>query len=80
MSREETLETLSTILRQLLDDDSIVLTEATTRADVPGWDSFAYVSFMAAVEQQFGIKFRVADLEAFRNVGEIAAAVDARRG
>jgi acyl carrier protein len=78
MTDSATLETLSQILRGLLDDDTIVLKRETTRHEVPGWDSFAYVSFMAAVEQRFGVKFKVADLESFTNVGEIADAVEPR--
>jgi acyl carrier protein len=79
MNHTATLETLSLILRGLLDDDTIVLTRDTTRDDVRGWDSFAYISFMAAVEQRFGIKFKVADIESFHTVGEIADAVERRR-
>ena len=79
MKSPEMLEAFSLILRGLLDDDTIVLTRDTTRDDVRGWDSFAYVSFMAAVEQQFGIKFKVADLESFTTVGEIVAAVEQRQ-
>jgi acyl carrier protein len=77
---EPILDAFSVILRQLLDDDSIVLTASTTRADVSGWDSFAYITFLAAVEQQFGVKFGVAEVEGFRTVGEIATAVEDRRG
>ena len=74
MTDHDTLTAFSRILRGLLDDESIVLTAETTRADVPGWDSFAYVSFIAAVEQQFQVKFKVAEIESFRTVGEIVAA------
>jgi len=80
MSERATLDVFTLILRRLLDDDTIVLTKETTRDDVAGWDSFTYVSFMAAVEQEFGIKFRVADIESFKTVGEIVGAVERRRG
>ena len=79
MSDRATLEAFSLVLRGLLDDDTIELTRATTRDDVPGWDSFAYVSFIATVEQQFGVKFRIADIESFRTVGEIVDALERHR-
>jgi acyl carrier protein len=41
------------------------------REDVPNWDSFNYINFIVAVEIEFGVKFKVADIEAFENVGEI---------
>lgn len=32
-----------------------------------------YINFIVAVEIEFGIKFKVADIEAFENVGAIVA-------
>ena len=53
------------ILRDLLLDDSIELTMETRREDIPDWDSFNYINFIVAVEIEFGVKFKVADIEAF---------------
>jgi acyl carrier protein len=72
MTAQEILPALTRILRDLLLDDSIVLTMETRREDVPGWDSFNYVNFIVAVEIEFGVKFKVADVESFDNVGAIA--------
>ena len=33
------------------------------REDIPGWDSFNYINFIVAVEAQFGVKFKIADIE-----------------
>jgi acyl carrier protein len=73
MTDQEILTTFTRILRDLLDDESIVLTMETRRTDVPNWDSFGYVTFIAAAEMQFGIKFRIADVESFATVGDIVA-------
>lgn len=62
---------MTQILRDLLADDSIVLAMETKRDQVPGWDSLAYVSFIVAVEIKFGLKFGVAEVESFQNVGAI---------
>jgi acyl carrier protein len=43
----------------------------TRREDIPDWDSFNYINFIVAVELEFGVKFKVADIEAFANVGAI---------
>jgi acyl carrier protein len=75
MSEGAILDTLTGILRDLLGDPGIVLTPATTRPEVPRWDSFAYVSFIVAVEVEYGIKFRVADVESFTTVGDIVTAI-----
>lgn len=77
MTDQEILNQLTRILRELLSDDSILLTMETKRDEVSNWDSFAYVSFIVAVEMEFGVKFRVADVESFQNVGAIVRAISA---
>lgn len=79
MTEQETLATLTRILRDLLGDDSIELTMQTTRGDVPAWDSFTYVNFIVAAEAEFGVKFRIADVESFADVGGIVTAIAAGR-
>ena len=75
MTDPEILATLTRILRDLLGDPAIVLNPATTRPEVPRWDSFAYVTFIVAVEGEFGIRFPLADVEAFQTVGDIVNAI-----
>jgi acyl carrier protein len=71
VTEQEILAVFTRVLRDLLSDDSIVLTMETERQDVPNWDSFNYVTFIAAVEIELGVKFKVADIESFENVGAI---------
>ena len=62
MTDQEILAKFTRILRDLLLDDSIELTMETRREDVPNWDSFNYINFIVAVEMEFGVKFKVADI------------------
>ncbi len=71
MTDDEILKVLTGILRDLLLDDSIVLTMETQRENIPNWDSFNYINFIVAAEIKFGVKFKVADVESFANVGAI---------
>ena len=71
MTVQQILTAFTRILRDLLLDDSIELTMETRREDVPNWDSFNYINFIVAVETEFGIKFKIADIESFANVGAI---------
>lgn len=73
MTDQDTLQLFTRLLRGILLDDSIELTMATRREDVPNWDSFNYINFIVAVEVELGVKFRVADMESFENVGEIVS-------
>jgi acyl carrier protein len=77
MTDQEILCIFTQILRDLLLDDSIVLSMETRRQDVPNWDSFNYINFMVAVEIKLAVKFKVADIESFENVGAIVAETEA---
>jgi acyl carrier protein len=77
MTDTDRLATLTRILRDLLADDTIELTMQATREDVPGWDSFSYVNFIVAVEAEFHVKFRTAEIESFSNAGAIVQAIEA---
>jgi acyl carrier protein len=71
MTTQQILTAFTRILRDLLLEDSVVLTMKTRREDVPNWDSFNYINFIVAVETEFGIKFKIADIESFADVGAI---------
>jgi acyl carrier protein len=79
MTEQERLTTLTQILSDLLGDDSVKLTMETVRDDVPDWDSFNYINFIVAVEAEFGVKFRIADVESFPNVGAIVKTIGTAR-
>jgi len=74
MTAEEVLTVFTRILRDLLLDDSIVLTMDTRRDDIGNWDSFNYINFIVAVESEFGVKFKIAEVESFANIGAIVVA------
>ncbi len=78
-TEQDRLAILTRILRDLLGDETIELTMRTTRQDVPGWDSFAYVNFIVAVETEFGIRFGIAEVESFASAGAIVTAIEARQ-
>lgn len=77
-SESDILAIFTRILRDLLLDDSIILTMETRRPDIPNWDSFAYVNFIVAAESELGIRFNVAEVESFETVGDIVAAAVTR--
>ena len=71
MTAQEILPVFTRILRELLFDDNVVLTMETRREDIPNWDSFNYINFIVAIEMEFCVKLKIADIESFENVGAI---------
>jgi len=41
-------------------------------SDVEEWDSLTHVSLILAVEQAFGVRFRVGEVESTKNLGDLA--------
>jgi acyl carrier protein len=68
----ETLEILNSIFRQVFDDDTLVVTRATSAKDIEEWDSLSHLNLVMAVEQRFGIKIALGELRSLKNVGEMA--------
>lgn len=71
MTREEVFERLNEVFRDVFDDDDITVTETTTSADIDDWDSLEHINLVAAVEQEFGIKFTMGQVVTMKNVGEM---------
>ncbi|QGZ31414.1 acyl carrier protein [Stutzerimonas stutzeri] len=78
MTEADVLKTLTPVFHDVFDDDSIVLSPEMTANDIDGWDSQTHVMLTVAAEQRFGIKFRTAELESLRNVGQFAQVICAK--
>ena len=76
MQSAEIYEQLTGIFRDVLNDESLRLTPELTAAEVPQWDSFNHINIVVATETQFGIKFKTAELEQLRNVGQFVDLID----
>ena len=71
MSREEVFEKLDEVFRDVFNDESIHVTDATTANDIEDWDSLEHIYLVVAVEQKFNIKFNMGEVASFKNVGEM---------
>ncbi len=72
MSREEVFQKLNEVFRDVFDDKDITVTDTTTADDIEDWDSLEHINLLAAVEQEFGIKFNMGQVVSMKNVGEMA--------
>lgn len=78
MKREEILEKINEIFREEFDDESLVIKEETTAADVEGWDSLKHISLIEAIEDEFDIRFTMAEVNGMKNIGEMASIIAER--
>ncbi len=70
------LTELTDLFREIFVDDEIVLSEETTAADLPGWDSMKHIEIIIAIEQKYSVRFSSRQVEGLRSVGDLVAAID----
>lgn len=71
MEREQIKEQLNMIIRDIFDDEKIVINENTTASDVEGWDSLMHITLLEVVEDEFGMKFSMKEISGVKNVGHM---------
>lgn len=47
------------------------LTDDTSPAEIPGWDSLGHINVMFGLEQEFGVTFRDEDFAPVATLGEL---------
>lgn len=76
MSKTEIFEKLNEIFRDVFDDEDITVTEATTAADVDGWDSLTHIMLLSAIEDEFDVQFDMKAVQGLKNVGDMAELIE----
>ena len=76
MGAHENLVRLTTVFQEVFDDPALAIDEATTAEDIEGWDSVTHVLLVVAVEQAFAVKFKTAEIETLKNVGDLVRLID----
>jgi acyl carrier protein len=78
MQQEPVIVRLTTIFREVFDDDTIEVSRATTAADVEEWDSLSHIRLVVSAERAFGIRFHTGEIADLQNVGEFIDLIEAK--
>ncbi len=71
MNKNDVIARLNEVFRDIFDDDSIVVNASTTSADIDDWDSIEHINLIGAVEDEFGMRFKMKEVSGMKNVGEM---------
>jgi acyl carrier protein len=69
--RIQMLSELQPIFRELFCDERLVISEATSPADLEEWDSMAHVNLLTEVERRFGVRFTAEEMGDTTNVSAL---------
>lgn len=76
MDYNEIVKQVNDIFIDVLDNDKITLEPSTTAKDIEEWDSLTHIQLIVAVEQQFKIRFSSTQLNNWKTVGDMCAAIE----
>ena len=68
---EALIKRLNPIFQEVFSDDALQISEATSAKDVEGWDSFAHINLIVALETDFNVSFTTAELGTMNCVGDL---------
>jgi acyl carrier protein len=65
------LETVENIMRDIFDDENLVVSLETTADNIEEWDSLSNMNLIVEIENQFNIQMSIQDLESMKSVSDI---------
>jgi acyl carrier protein len=68
------------VMRETLNQFTVPITESTTAADVPGWDSLNHVVLLLEFEERFGVTLSAEETAELPNVGALYRLLVAHAG
>lgn len=78
MDKNVIIEKLSAIFHEVFNDNCIVLQDEMTANDVDNWDSLTHMLMITKVEEVFGIKFKLKELNKLKKVGDLINTLDTK--
>jgi acyl carrier protein len=78
MSYEEIYSRLNKVFCKVFKDNTIVISAETTAKDIEKWDSLTHLILISSTESEFGIKFKLKELIAMKNVGDFMHSIESK--
>ena len=69
ISRDTVMARVTGVFHDIFDDDSLIITDDTSAADIEEWDSLMHITLVVAMEKEFGLRLKVSEIGKLRNVG-----------
>ncbi len=80
MENNELIDRITSIFREVFDDDSLILNENMNASDIDEWDSLTHIRLIVSHEIEFGVKFSIMEVGDLENVGEFINLLESKLG
>lgn len=71
LTEDQVVARLTPVFRDVLGQRDLTIARNLDASKVRGWDSLAHVSLVAAVEEEFSVRFALGELQDLQNVGDM---------
>ena len=78
LSKDEIIERLNDVFRDVFDDDTLEVDGNTTADDIEDWDSIEHITLIGAVEDEFKMRVKMGEVSGMKDVGEMIGIIEQR--
>jgi len=78
MERIEILNRVQKILVNVLKHNRFEMRDDLTAGDVDGWDSLSHMIIITEIEKDFGIRFKLKELNKLKNIGSLLELIESK--
>ena len=71
MNREEIIKKITSVFRNVFDDENLEINEESNSDNVNGWDSLNHIYLVVEIEQSFEMKFTAQEIRSWETVENI---------
>lgn len=78
MTRDEIITKLTPIVREMLQDETLIINDEMSSVNVATWTSMSFMMMLKEIENQFGIEFKMMEILKLQNMGAIIATIETK--
>lgn len=78
MTRDEIITKLTPIVREMLQDETLIINDEMSPVNVATWTSMSFMMMLKEIENQFGIEFKMMEILKLQNMGAIIATIETK--
>ena len=72
MNLDDIIKKIEPVFLEVFDDETLVIDEDTSAADIEAWDSLTHIRLIISIETAFDLQFSTLDIAELQNVGDLA--------
>ena len=69
---------VAAVIAKTLGHSNFEINPALTASEVEGWDSLSHLMIITGIENEFGVRFKLKELNQLKNVGNLVTLIETK--